>query len=171
MTGHQYLIHKTGVYSAHASKNYYLTCIYVLLKWKKKLTKWYAMTSHEIAYRSQELLFLVRMYLILIAFCNSACFNVAVIWVSISFLSAFGCFLKYASEYKMHTPMYGKICILNANSDCEDLKYGSSSGSVLFIRIEMTFKDRNTSKLKDSTSDHLKYILGTGLKLRVRNEN
>ena len=61
----------------------------------------------------------------------------------------------------LHTPMYGKICILNANS--EDLKCGSSSGSVLFIRIKMTFKDRNTSKLKKSTSDHLKYILGTGL--------
>ena len=138
---------------------------------EKKLTKWYAMTSHEIAYRSQELPFLVCMHLILIAFCNSACFNVAVIWVSISFLSAFGCFLKYASEYKMHTPMYSKICILSANSDCEDLKCGSSSGSVLFIRIKMTFKDRNTSKLKNSTSDHLKYILGTGLKLRVCNEN
>ena len=104
---------------------------------EKKLTKWYAMTLHVIAYRSKELLFLERMHLILIAFCNSACFNVAAIWVSISFSSAFGCFLKYASEYKMHTPMYGKICILNANS--EDLKCGSSSGSVLFIRIKMTF--------------------------------
>ena len=110
----------------------------------------------------ERIAFLVRMHLILIAFCNSACFNVAAIWVSTSFSSAFGCFLKYASEYKMHTPMYGKICILNANS--EDLKCGSSSGSVLFIRIKMTFKDRNTSKLKKkSTSDHLKYILGTGL--------
>ena len=66
--------------------------------------------------------------------------------------------VKYASEYKMHTPMYGKICILNANS--EDLKCGSSSGSVLFIRIKMTFKDRNTSKLKNSTSDHLKHNFG-----------
>ena len=109
----------------------------------------------------ERIAFLVHMHLILIAFCNSACFNVAAIWVSISFSSAFGCFLKYASEYKMHTPMYGKICILNANS--EDLKCGSSPGSVLFIRIKMTFKDRYTSKLKNSTSDHLKYILGTGL--------
>ena len=96
----------------------------------------------------ERIAFLVHMHLILIAFCNSACFKVAAIWVSISFSSAFGCFLKYASEYKMHTPMYGhrKICILNANS--EDLKCGSSSGSVLFIRIKMTFKDRYTSKLK-----------------------
>ena len=104
------------------------------------------MTLHLIAYRSKELLFLVHMHLILIAFSYSACFNVAAIWVLISFSSAFGCFLKYASEYKMHTHMYGKICILNANS--EDLKCGSSSGSVLFIRIKMTFKDRYTSKLK-----------------------
>ena len=111
----------------------------------------------------ERIAFLVRMHLISIVFCNSACFNVAAIWDLISFLSAFGCFLKYASEYKMHTPMYGKICILNANS--EDLKCGSSSGSVLFIRIKMTFKDRNTSNanIKNSTSDHLKYILGTGL--------
>ena len=91
----------------------------------------------------ERIAFLVRMLLMLIAFCYSA---VAAIWVSISFSSAFGCFLKYASEYKMHTPLYGKICILNANS--EDLKCGSLSGSVLFIRIKMTFKDRNTLKLK-----------------------
>ena len=94
----------------------------------------------------KRIAFLVCMHLILIAFCNSACFNVAAIWVSISFSSAFRCFLKYASVYKIHTPMYGKICILNANS--EDLKCGSSSGFVLFIRIKMTLKDRNTSKLK-----------------------
>ena len=109
----------------------------------------------------KRIAFLVRIHLILIAFCISACFNVAAIWVSISFSSAFRCFLKYASEYKIHTPMYGKICILNANR--EDLKCGSSSGFVLFISIQMTFKDRKTSKLKNSTSDHLKYILGTGL--------
>ena len=60
----------------------------------------------------------------------------------------------------MHTPMYGIICILNPNNDA--VKLGSSSGSVLFIRIKMTFKDRNTSKLNNSTSDYLKYILGTG---------
>ena len=104
------------------------------------------MTLHLIAYRSKELLFFGTHALNLIAFSYSACFNVAAIWVLISFSSAFGCFLKYASEYKMHTHMYGKICILNANS--EDLKCGSSSGSVLFIRIKMTFKDRYTSKLK-----------------------
>ena len=86
----------------------------------------------------ERIAFLVPMHLILIAFFNSACFNVAAIWVSISFSSAFGCFLKYASEYKMYSPMHGKICILNANS--EDLKCGSSSGSVLFIRIKMTLR-------------------------------
>ena len=89
----------------------------------------------------ERIAFLVCMHLILIAFCNSACLNVAAIRVSISFASDFGCFLEYASEYKMHTPMYGKICNLNANS--EDLKCSSSSGSVLFISIKMTFKDRN----------------------------
>ena len=69
------------------------------------------------------------------------------------------------SVYQMrHLPLYignHLIGFLNANS--EDLKCSSSSGSVLFIRIKMTFKDRNTSKLKNSTSDHLKYTFGTGL--------
>ena len=56
-TGHWYF-HKTGVYCALASENKINTRLaFFISRMETKWTKWYAMTSHVIAYRSLELLF------------------------------------------------------------------------------------------------------------------
>ena len=56
-TGHRYF-HKTGVYCALASKNKInIRLALFISQMETKRTKWYAMKSHVIAYRSLELLF------------------------------------------------------------------------------------------------------------------
>ena len=57
LTGHRYF-HKSGVYCALASKIKSIPYLHLFIsRMEKKWTKWYAMTSHVIAYRSLELLF------------------------------------------------------------------------------------------------------------------
>ena len=57
-TGHQYFIHKLEFFCALASKKKSIPDWHLFItQMKTKWTKWYAMTSHVIAYRSSELLF------------------------------------------------------------------------------------------------------------------
>ena len=55
---HQYFIHKVELYCALASKKKSIPDWHLFItQMETKLTKWYAMTSHVIAYQSSELLF------------------------------------------------------------------------------------------------------------------
>ena len=60
LTGHRYFIHKTGVLLLVKKINTRLVFMYYSNG--KKRTKWYAMASHVIAYRSKELLFGTHAY-------------------------------------------------------------------------------------------------------------